>query len=195
MLNNISEFIEVKNEINSRLNIESYGTDIKTIKISSDSRSLFITKQYNDYYRIYTEPYAKKVSFSFYAFNTNNELFITFKNLIKDVIANYYMYQNKKDRVVFNPEERYIAFLSDTNNPNILKMEYDPLVTIITLTIYLNPKNEYTNNSVILDREGALFLSFYSCFQDFFDELTLLSEKDEPKKIRKNNIFGRLLKK
>ncbi|MCM1052801.1 MAG: hypothetical protein NC483_02325 [Ruminococcus sp.] len=189
-MNNIPKAIEVKDTENNHLNVTSISSEsTKVAQIGNDEFFLTIAEINNDHFKIGTHPYAKKVSFTFNDYN--NELFSILKNLIVELIADYHMFHHYESSIAFNAEERYIAFKSCTIDPNILKLEYNYSVTEITLTIYLNPRYDYPNNFIIIERESM----FYLKFKDLLDKLIALSDKETPKKVRKSNFIERLLKK
>lgn len=157
------------------------SNDNNTIQLNKDDVSLIISNNFNEYFRIETEPHEDKVvSFSLassFLDTKQHEVFETFKKFLQNFIGGYYMYGEYNRHVVVNPEEHYIALQGEGRESNILKIEYSYREIIIR--IYHNPKNNDTiNNCVILDKSGALSGHYFWTFMELLNSLVALAERN-----------------
>lgn len=178
--------MEIKKEENSYCN---------GVQITKNELTLFIRKINNEYFRIETSPCSKKETFSlsFGQDDIESEVFEAFKQLISKLNKACQKYPYSTHRIVADTEEHFIAMKSDCVDPNILKIDYDPLFTTISITIYRNPKHDYSsNNCIILDREDVLQGEMFFHLSELLERLATIEPKKKPKVFQ---LFNRFTKK
>ncbi len=144
----------------------------KSVSFTKNGITLIIQKFNNEYIRIETSPHNQATSFEINLSNhdmTEWEVLESFQDLLQSLIGAYFLYPGT-DRIVVEPESQFLAFKSDSCNPNILKIDYQPFATGLTITIHKNPKHYYNNNCIILHRDGTPFGSYFECFSNFIEK-------------------------
>lgn len=170
----------------------SYCNGVQIIK---NDLTLFIRKLNNEYFRIETKPHSKKETFTLVLDQDEieNEIFEAFKELILHLNKACQKHPYSTHRIVADTKEHFIAMKSDTIDPNVLKFDYDPLFTTISITIYRNPKNNYSsNNCIILDREDVLQGELFFHLSELLKRLASIDSKRKPKVFQ---LFNRFTKK